>query len=325
MEVADQTFYLTQSQYTDTGPTSPQCWFYNVTWQGSHWSANFWLDLEKSRRKMDLNPGSSAPEADALTSRPTRQLGWWSSLAVHCAETCKKYLGDRFAEPVVLAATLRLMFCRTVLLNQTHQATRCLSWPSNIRCLAGGPPRWLVVKASTSRAEDPDFKSRLRLDFSGVRVIPVTSKLALQWLPCQVPGVIGSVLGLVGLVSVYCDWVRWKVWSPTSISVWQHVQLSEQIRPWDTLACYWDVKQASKQPTNHPLEYHSGLAMGKQSLVSGSPLSRHMPYQSLKWSGKCSPCTYMFLKLVAKVFLQVLQSSPLLNWFNSSGNKIKLK
>ena len=31
---------------------------------------------------------------------------------------------------------------------------------------------------------------------------PVTWKLALQWLPCQVPGVIGSVLGLVGLVSV---------------------------------------------------------------------------------------------------------------------------
>ena len=29
--------------------------------------------------------------------------------------------------------------------------------------------------------------------------------MVLQWLPCQVPGVIGSVLGLVGVVSVYCD------------------------------------------------------------------------------------------------------------------------
>ena len=45
----------------------------------------------------------------------------------------------------------------------------------------------LVVKASASRAEDPGFE------------------LALQWLPCQAPGVIGSVLGLVGPVSVYCD------------------------------------------------------------------------------------------------------------------------
>ena len=31
--------------------------------------------------------------------------------------------------------------------------------------------------------------------------------------------------------------------------VWQHVQLSEQTRPLDTLACSWDAKQASKQPT----------------------------------------------------------------------------
>ena len=44
-------------------------------------------------------------------------------------------------------------------------------------------------------------------------------KLALQWLSCQAPGVIGSVLRLVGPVSEYCDWVRWKVWSATSISV----------------------------------------------------------------------------------------------------------
>ena len=42
---------------------------------------------------------------------------------------------------------------------------------------------------------------------------------------------IGSALGLVGPVSVYCDWVRWKVGSATSISVWQRVKLSEQIRP----------------------------------------------------------------------------------------------
>ena len=38
----------------------------------------------------------------------------------------------------------------------------------------------------------------------------------------------GSVLGLVGPVSV---WVRWKVGPATSVSVWQHVKLCEQIRP----------------------------------------------------------------------------------------------
>ena len=66
----------------------------------------------------------------------------------------------------------------------------------------------LVVKVSASRAEGPGFESRWSRDFFGGRVIPVTKKLALQWLPCQAPGVIGSALELVGPVSVYCDWVR---------------------------------------------------------------------------------------------------------------------
>ena len=42
IEVADPTFYLTQSQYTDTGPTSPSA--DPITpgaWQGSQWSADF--------------------------------------------------------------------------------------------------------------------------------------------------------------------------------------------------------------------------------------------------------------------------------------------
>ena len=42
IEVADPTFYLTQSQYTDTGPTSPSAEpIAPGAWQGSHWSANF--------------------------------------------------------------------------------------------------------------------------------------------------------------------------------------------------------------------------------------------------------------------------------------------
>ena len=41
-EVSDQTFHFTQSQYDDTGPTSPSA--DPITpgaWQGNHWSANF--------------------------------------------------------------------------------------------------------------------------------------------------------------------------------------------------------------------------------------------------------------------------------------------
>ena len=41
IEVADQTFYLIQSQYTDTGPTCPSTDpIMPGAWQGSHWSAN---------------------------------------------------------------------------------------------------------------------------------------------------------------------------------------------------------------------------------------------------------------------------------------------
>ena len=57
IEVADPTFYLTQSQYTDTGPTSASA--DPITpreWQGSHWSANFEVTGMTRPRK---NPGAS--------------------------------------------------------------------------------------------------------------------------------------------------------------------------------------------------------------------------------------------------------------------------
>ena len=58
MEVADQTFYLTQSQYTHNGPTSPRA--DPITpgaWQGSHWSA--WYD---STRKNPVASGNRTPD-----------------------------------------------------------------------------------------------------------------------------------------------------------------------------------------------------------------------------------------------------------------------
>ena len=70
----------------------------------------------------------------------------------------------------------------------------------------------LVVKASASRAEDPEFESRLRRDFSRWSHIS-GFKISTPVATCLAPGVIGSALVLVGPVSVYCDWVRWKVCS----------------------------------------------------------------------------------------------------------------
>ena len=80
IEVADQTFYLTQSQYTDTGPTSPTadpivyCQVPGRVATGVPiFKSLVWLDPEKARRKRDVNPGSFTLEADALTTRPMRR------------------------------------------------------------------------------------------------------------------------------------------------------------------------------------------------------------------------------------------------------------
>ena len=75
IEVADPTFYLTQSQCTDTGPTSPSADPMPGAWQGGHRSANFFSHWYDSIRKNPVaNPGYSAPETDALTTRPARRF-----------------------------------------------------------------------------------------------------------------------------------------------------------------------------------------------------------------------------------------------------------
>ena len=72
VEAADQTFFLTQSQYTDTGPTSLSG---RVTLGVPIFKSLVWPDPEKSRPQWDSNPGSSALEADALTTWPAKEMG----------------------------------------------------------------------------------------------------------------------------------------------------------------------------------------------------------------------------------------------------------
>ena len=71
IEVADQNVYLTQSQYTDTGPTSPSA--DPITpgaWQGSHWSANFEVTGMTRQRKKPVASGIGT--RDLPLSRRTR-------------------------------------------------------------------------------------------------------------------------------------------------------------------------------------------------------------------------------------------------------------
>ena len=210
IEVADPTFYLTQSQYTDTGPTSPSA--DPITpgaWQGSHWSANFrvtgmTLPRKNPGAERDSNPGSSALEADALTTRPTRrskkkkkkkktylrkhinsgsQAQNLPDLSLWCG---RRLQGHCSILPTSLAPGDPVHFCP----RRPGCPNLCFT----------RPPRW-------PRAEDPGFESRLRRDFSGSSHTS-DSKIGTPVATLPGAGRIGSALGLVGPVSVYCDWVR---------------------------------------------------------------------------------------------------------------------
>ena len=72
IEAADQTFYLTQSQYMNTGPNSPSADpIVPGAWQGSHWSTHFEANgmtrpEKRFTAKSGIKPRSAALEADTL-------------------------------------------------------------------------------------------------------------------------------------------------------------------------------------------------------------------------------------------------------------------
>ena len=69
IQVADPTFHLIQSQYTDTGPTSPSTDpITSGAWQGNHLSANFEVTSMTRPRK---NPGVSGIRTGDSLSRRT--------------------------------------------------------------------------------------------------------------------------------------------------------------------------------------------------------------------------------------------------------------
>ena len=139
IEVADPTFYLTQSQYTDTGPTSSSA--DPITpgaWQGSHWSANFlshWYDStpKKSRRKRDSNPGPSALEADAL---PLGQRGGRQGTNPHqpflppYGSCTIQLLGWDVKEPIHTSPS----FPPTVLVLSSYWAGTCHFHSPTVKC-----------------------------------------------------------------------------------------------------------------------------------------------------------------------------------------------
>ena len=114
--------------------------------------------------------------------------------------------------------------------------------------LISEPLGGLVVKASTSAVEDLGFESRLRQDFSrsshtsDLKIGTSVATLPGAWhyrvsAGTGRPGV--SILQLGEVASLICSFY---------LSVAAHK--IEQICPWDTLACCWDVKQPTNKLTS---------------------------------------------------------------------------
>ena len=89
-------------------------------------------------------------------------------------------------------------------------------------------------KREPHRSEKEQTKSKAGNEFIARRIDYIGDALEhiINFIQsCDLPGVIGSALELAGHVAVYCDRMKYQVSSATCISVWQHVQLSDQIRP----------------------------------------------------------------------------------------------
>ena len=105
-----------------------------------------------------------------------------------------------------------------------------------------------MVKAPASRAANPGSDPPLAPGFFWVESYQrLKSWHSSATLPRAWRYRVNAGTGWPG-VSIL--WLGEVVWFATSISMWQHAKLCELIPPWDTLACYCDVKPASKQPTN---------------------------------------------------------------------------
>ena len=88
IEVAGQTFYITQSQYSDTRPTSPNTDpIMPGAWQGSQWSANFYSTGMTWPGKIPLQAGFESRILRSQGGRLNHSLGQRGGLHVYQCPT----------------------------------------------------------------------------------------------------------------------------------------------------------------------------------------------------------------------------------------------
>ena len=113
-----------------------------------------------------------------------------------------------------------------------HNLTKSLHLPGAHRLVVRRLPRERRTHGQPLTPLPSPQSSRAIPALAG-RVIPVTEKVILGWQPCQVPCAAGSMLGLLGPMSIYCDWERKEKLDLHILSLAQ-VQLSTKICPWGT-------------------------------------------------------------------------------------------
>ena len=148
----------------------------------------------------------------------------------------------------------------------------------------------LMAKASASGAEDPGFESRLHRDFSGscqtsdLKIGTPVATLPGAWhyrvsAGTGRPGV--SILWLGEVESLSCNFY---------LSVAAR-KLSVQIRPWDALACCWDVKQPTNQQTNKQRNKQT-IPPQEQQAQDHAPLFHVGLFPGQVWSVTCKPVLF---------------------------------
>ena len=104
-----------------------------------------------------------------------------------------------FHDQFCLVSSCFVLFC--FVLGVHIAKTKLLLCPKSATSLSGDGLDMslvgLVVNVSVSKSTYPGLISAFTVELFPERVTPVTSKLALRWPPCQVLGVIGSVVGPV--------------------------------------------------------------------------------------------------------------------------------
>ena len=111
-----------------------------------------------------------------------------------------------------------------------------------------------MVEESAARVEDPGFESRLRRDFSRSSH---ASDLKIGTPVATLPGAwryrVSTGTGRPGVSILWLGEVGSLI--PLSVAARKIVQ----IRPWGTLACFWDVKQATNQQTKQTVSWVTGF------------------------------------------------------------------